>query len=60
MRTQPLWGLRSQTQLLHDGRAHSVTQAIVAHDGQAKAARLKFERLSAFGRRALLAFLESL
>ena len=60
MRTQPLWGLRSQTQLLHDGRAHTVAQAIRGHDGQARAARLKFERLSAFDRRALLAFLESL
>jgi len=60
MRTQPLWGLRSQTQLLHDGRAHTVAQAIRGHDGQARAARLEFERLSAFDRRALLAFLESL
>jgi CxxC motif-containing protein (DUF1111 family) len=60
MRTQPLWGLRSQTQLLHDGRARTIAQAIHGHDGQARAARLKFERLSAFDRRALLAFLESL
>ena len=60
MRTQPLWGLRSQTQLLHDGRAHTIVHAILAHDGQGKAARVKFQHLSAFDRRALLAFLESL
>jgi CxxC motif-containing protein (DUF1111 family) len=60
MRTQPLWGLRTQTQLLHDGRAHTIVQAILAHDGQGRAARLRFERLSAFDRYALLAFLKSL
>ena len=53
MRTQPLWDL------LRTG-AHTVAQAIRGHDGQARAARLEFERLSAFDRRALLAFLESL
>src|SRR5205085_4867282 len=60
MRTQPLWGLRTQTQLLHDGRAHNIRQAILAHDGQGRAARLRFERLSALDRHALLAFLNSL
>jgi len=60
MRTQPLWGLRTQTQLLHDGRAHTIVHAILAHDGQGRAARVTFERLSAFDRHALLAFLNSL
>ncbi|HYY52405.1 MAG TPA: di-heme oxidoredictase family protein [Myxococcales bacterium] len=60
IRTQPLWGLRTQTQLLHDGRAHTIVQAILAHDGQGRAARARFERLSAVDRRALLAFLQSL
>src|SRR6185312_17509008 len=46
MRTPPLWGLRFQPSLLHDGRAKSATQAILAHDGQGKAARVRFAALS--------------
>jgi CxxC motif-containing protein (DUF1111 family) len=60
MRTQPLWGLRSQTQLLHDGRATDIEQAIRAHQGQGAASRLAFESLSGFERSALMAFLLSL
>jgi hypothetical protein len=60
MRTQPLWGLRTQTRLLHDGRATSIVQAILAHDGQGKASRSRFEKLVALDRYALLAFLNSL
>ncbi|MBA4176557.1 MAG: hypothetical protein C0505_08340 [Leptothrix sp. (in: Bacteria)] len=39
MRTAPLWGLRARTALLHDGRAKSVTEAIIQHEGTAAAAR---------------------
>jgi CxxC motif-containing protein (DUF1111 family) len=60
MRTQPLWGLRTQTRLLHDGRAGSIVEAIRAHDGQGSAAREQFESLSAFDRYTLLVFLQSL
>jgi CxxC motif-containing protein (DUF1111 family) len=60
MRTQPLWGLRSQTLLLHDGRATSIGQAIRAHDGQGAASRRAFEALSGFDHSALMAFLHSL
>jgi len=60
MRTQPLWGLRTQTTLLHDGRATTIEEAIQAHDGQAARARDRFGRLDRFSRAALLAFLESL
>ena len=34
MRTAPLWGMRLFTQFLHDGRASTVSAAILAHDGQ--------------------------
>ena len=34
MRTQPLWGLRSQTQLLHDGRAHRRFAAMTGRRGR--------------------------
>ena len=38
MRTAPLWGLRAIKTFLHDGRAASIKEAILAHDGQARAA----------------------
>ena len=60
MRTQPLWGLRTQAMLLHDGRATTIIDAIRAHDGQAAASRREFESLDIFDRYALRAFLESL
>jgi CxxC motif-containing protein (DUF1111 family) len=33
MRTAPLWGVRMQLPLLHDGRAANLADAILAHDG---------------------------
>jgi CxxC motif-containing protein (DUF1111 family) len=60
MRTSPLWGARFNTQLLHDGRAHSVREAILAHDGQGKAARDRFAALGSFDQSFLLKFVNSL
>ncbi len=60
LRTTPLWGLRVQTALLHDGRAATIEQAVLAHDGQGRKARDKFAALHSSERAALLAFLESL
>ena len=60
MRTAPLWGLHFQSRLLHDGRAHNIPDAIVAHDGQGKSAADKFAALSDGDRGALLSFLQSL
>jgi len=60
IRTQPLWGLRHRTALLHDGRAATVTDAIRAHDGQGRSARSRFAQLSHRSRSAMLAFLKSL
>jgi len=62
MRTAPLWGLRFEnpSQLLHDGRANSITQAIQKHAGQGAAAATAFGRLSATDQNNLLAFLQSL
>lgn len=66
-RTTPLWGLglASQVQggyvyLLHDGRAHSVTQAIEMHGGEAAVAEGRFANLSPSDKTALLTFLNSL
>ena len=60
MRTAPLWGLRMVTRFLHDGSAASPEEAILAHDGQGKAARDRFNALDADDRSKLLEFLGSL
>jgi CxxC motif-containing protein (DUF1111 family) len=60
MRTAPLWGLRVRPVFLHDGRATTVTAAILAHDGQGRRARERFAELRSDKRRTLLAYLNSL
>jgi CxxC motif-containing protein (DUF1111 family) len=65
-RTAPLWGLghtravSGHTDLLHDGRARSVLEAILWHGGEAQAARDRVAALPPAERAALLAFLDSL
>ena len=65
-RTAPLWGLgmtrqvSGHTELLHDGRARSVLEAILWHGGEAQAARDRVVALDPPDRAALLRFLESL
>jgi CxxC motif-containing protein (DUF1111 family) len=62
MRTAPLWGLRlvKKQQLLHDGRAKSVDDAILQHAGQALTSRNAFSALSAADQKNLDAFLNTL
>jgi CxxC motif-containing protein (DUF1111 family) len=65
-RTPPLWGIgltetvSGHTLFLHDGRARSITEAILWHGGEGEAARDKFASLSRQDREALLAFVNSL
>jgi len=59
-RTAPLWGVGSRSRLLHDGRATSLSAAILAHDGEGAAAAQAFRTMTAQQRQHLLAFLESL
>lgn len=65
-RTAPLWGLGLVTTVnpratfLHDGRARTVTEAILWHGGEAASSRDAFRELSATDRDAVLAFLESM
>jgi len=65
-RTAPLWGLGARVaakdgaNLLHDGRARSVLEAILWHGGEAAPAKQRAAELSAEDRAALIAFLESL
>lgn len=60
MRTAPLWGVRLQPSFLHDGRAKSLEQAILAHDGQGRPARDHFAALNRAQRNNLIAFLNAL
>lgn len=66
-RTPALWGLglfpdsQGGTYfLMHDGRAHSIEEAISLHGGEGLAARTAFNALSSNDRAKLIAFLTSL
>jgi CxxC motif-containing protein (DUF1111 family) len=60
MRTAPLWGARIRTSFLHDGRAKTLHDAILAHDGQGLAARNIFASLGSRQQAHLIAFINSL
>jgi mono/diheme cytochrome c family protein len=59
-RTPPLWGVGDSAPYLHDGRAATLDDAILAHGGEAASARIRFEGLAAEHRHQLLAYLETL
>lgn len=65
-RTPPLWGIGLAKQVhpeagfLHDGRARTLQEAILWHDGEAYTAKEQFKKLSKEERSLLLLFLESL
>lgn len=65
-RTAPLWAVAytsraaSPPTLLHDGRARTLEEAILWHDGEAQLARRGFEALPAAARRQLLDWLAHL
>lgn len=66
-RTPPLWGLglskNSQGKnyfLMHDGRAHSINDAIMLHGGEATQIKSAYTQLSDTEKQQLTAFLESL
>lgn len=65
-RTPPLWGVgrtrdvAGHDELLHDGRARSVLEAILWHGGEAAPARDRVVALPASERDALVAFVNSL
>jgi CxxC motif-containing protein (DUF1111 family) len=60
MKTPPLWGLRASAPYLHDGRAATVDAAIQAHDGEGKAAKDRYLKLTPQQRQQLTDFLMSL
>lgn len=65
-RTPPLWGVglvkdvNGHQRLLHDGRADGVLEAILWHDGEARASRDAVLKFSEAERAALVKFVESL
>lgn len=66
-RTTPLWGLGlapnvqgGNCYLMHDGRAHSIEQAIEMHGGEATVSEGRFANLSQDDKNALIQFLKSL
>lgn len=65
-RTAPLWGIgltekvSGRASFLHDGRARTLTEAILWHGGEAQASRDTFVSLEKPDRDALIRFLESL
>jgi CxxC motif-containing protein (DUF1111 family) len=65
-RTQPLWGIgliktvNKHTNLLHDGRARNIEEAILWHGGEAEKSRQKFMNLSISERNNVLEFINSL
>ncbi|HVV84660.1 MAG TPA: di-heme oxidoredictase family protein [Kofleriaceae bacterium] len=58
--TRSLWGLADTAPYLHDGRAPTIADAILAHGGEAMAARNAFAALAPDDRAALLVYLSSL
>jgi CxxC motif-containing protein (DUF1111 family) len=65
-RTAPLWGIglipvvNGHSRYLHDGRARSLTEAVLWHGGEAASSRERFRTAPRDDREALIAFLESL
>ncbi len=65
-RTPPLWGIgltqkvNGHTNFLHDGRARSLMEAILWHDGEGLSSKNKVKNLSKKDRDALIAFVGSL
>jgi len=65
-RTPPLWGLSllqvvsGHEQLLHDGRARNIEEAILWHGGEAEAAQRRYRALNAQERERLIQFVRSL
>lgn len=64
-RTPPLWSIGivardPQARFLHDGRASTLTEAILWHGGEAETTKNKFKQLSSEDKETLLSFLRSI
>jgi CxxC motif-containing protein (DUF1111 family) len=59
-KTPPLWGLSDSGPYLHDGRAKTIHDAILAHGGEAKRSLGRYQRLTPTQQRCLSFFLSTL
>jgi CxxC motif-containing protein (DUF1111 family) len=60
MRTAPLWGVRLQPMLMHDGASLTFHDAILRHGGEASTVTERFMKLSQAEQDAIVEFLKSL
>ena len=60
VRTMPLWGLRTRTELMHDGASTNYDHAILRHRGEALNSTRQYWLLSPRQKQSLYAFLRSL
>ncbi len=58
--TENLWGVGSTAPYLHDGRAATLTEAILEHGGEAQTARDNFANAGTMAQQHLISFLNSL
>jgi CxxC motif-containing protein (DUF1111 family) len=65
-RTPPLWGIglieavNGHSNLLHDGRARNIEEAILWHGGEAQQSKETFVNLASIERQKLIDFIKSL
>jgi cytochrome c peroxidase len=58
--TENLWGVGTTPPYLHDGRASTITEAVLEHGGEAAASRDAYRALSTTDAQAVIAFLNNL
>jgi len=58
--TENLWGVGSTAPYMHDGRATTLTEAILEHGGEATLSRIAFRSISTSAQQDVLAFLNNL
>jgi CxxC motif-containing protein (DUF1111 family) len=59
-RTAPLWGVADSGPYLHDGRAETLDDAILAHGGEGSDVTARYQALSGRDRAAIIGFLKTL
>ncbi len=60
VRTAPLWGVRTRTNLMHDGLTFTFHEAIMRHAGEATQVRARYQALTSTQKQQLITYLESL
>jgi hypothetical protein len=58
--TKRLWGLANMPNHWHDGRFTTMRASVLAHSGEAKVSREKFQAMTSYERDALIEFLKTL